>query len=133
MSTRIFRQPQQKVSWKLFGRGPAGIPSETGHSKSQKQDVKSQNSQKKQKDVVASSTTGLIFENRPSHLPPKSAKEELKHRLLYEQMINEAKKKEQKDRQMELKKQKEQHKQEDNISSCLRTWKEEILPNWEEV
>lgn len=85
---------------------------------------------KQKKETVGSSTTALIFENRPSYLPPKSVKEELKHRQQYEEMIAFAKKKELKDKDLEKKRQKERQKLENQISNIVKTWKEDVIPNW---
>ena len=82
------------------------------------------------KETVGSSTTALIFENRPGHLPPKSAKEELKHRQQYDEMIMFAKRKEVKDKEIEKKKLKERQKLEKQISNIVKTWKEDVIPNW---
>lgn len=82
------------------------------------------------KETVGSSTTALIFENRPGHLPPKSAKEELKHRQQYDEMIMFAKRKEVKDQETEKKKLKERQKLDKQISNIVKTWKEDVIPNW---
>ena len=82
---------------------------------------------------MATSTTALILENRPSNLPPKSAKEEQKHRQLYEEMLKGAKKKEVEDLHKEIKKTKQQKEQEREIVATQRIWKEEIIPNWDNL
>ena len=81
--------------------------------------------------TAGSSTTALILENRPASLPPKSAKEEQKHREQYEAMISAAKRKELKELEIEKKKLKERQKLEDQLSNVVKTWKDEIIPNWE--
>ena len=88
---------------------------------------------KAKKPVVASSTTALILENRPSNLPPKSAKEELRHKHLYEEMLKGAKKKEMEDLKKEQNLKKQQHNLEKEIVSIQRIWKEEIINNWDAV
>lgn len=85
----------------------------------------------RRKVTTGSSTTALIFENRPSNLPAKSPTEEKKHRKQYEAMVAEAKKKELKDLKLQEKKLKEKCKQEDGIVSAASVWTNEILPNWE--
>lgn len=77
------------------------------------------------------STTGLIFENRPRNLPAKDPKEEKRHRQLYQQMIEVAKKKELRDLQEQQKKQEDQSYHENLVVNALVTWNKEILPNWE--
>lgn len=85
----------------------------------------------RKKPTAGSSTTALIFENRPSNLPAKSPTEEKKHRRQYEAMVAEAKKKELKEMKLQEKKLKEKCKQEDGIVSAVSLWTNEILPNWE--
>lgn len=85
----------------------------------------------RKKVTTGSSTTALIFENRPSNLPAKSPTEEKKHRRQYEAMVAEAKKKELKDLKLQEKRLKEKCKQEDGIVSAASVWTSEILPNWE--
>ncbi|XP_023218167.1 TBC1 domain family member 12-like [Centruroides sculpturatus] len=46
-------------------------------------------------ECVASSTTALILENRPTNLPAKHPEEESRHKLEYEEMVKAARKKEQ--------------------------------------
>lgn len=65
-------------------------------------------------------------------MPPKSAEEELKHRQLYEQMIEAAKKKEQREAKQRKKQQRLQLKQEEMLSAAVKEWTE-ILPKWEEA
>jgi hypothetical protein len=72
----------------------------------------------------------LIFENRPSNLPAKSAQEELKHRHEYEKMIEAAKRKEQREKELKMKKHHQQMRKEDFMANSLRAWNTEILPNW---
>lgn len=86
---------------------------------------------KRNTPAVASSTTALIFENRPRNLPAKSPTEEKRHRQMYEAMIAEAKKKELKDLKQQKKKEKEKCKQEEGIVSAVTIWSSEILPNWD--
>lgn len=85
----------------------------------------------KKKDGFAPSTTALIFENRPSNLPRKSAKEEQKHREMYEEMVNAARKKEQKEKVNENKKIKEMRKMEDQLSNSVKVWRTDIIPDWD--
>lgn len=77
------------------------------------------------------STTGLIFENRPRNLPAKDPKEEKRHRQLYQQMIQVAKKKELRDMQEQQKKQEDQSHHEDLVVNALNIWSTMILPNWD--
>ncbi|CAF0746293.1 unnamed protein product [Didymodactylos carnosus] len=80
-------------------------------------------------DVISS--TGLVFENRPVNLPPKSLEETLKHHNQYQKMCIEAKKsqllydeKDEKCRRLKL-------KREEFVSKSLKIWTNEILPYWE--
>lgn len=86
---------------------------------------------KQKKETVGSSTTALILENRPAHLPPKLPKEEQRHREQYAEMIALAKRKELRDQENEKKKLKERRKLEDQLSNVVKVWKEEIIPNWQ--
>lgn len=120
----LLKRANQK-SWKIFGKVAVPVAKESSPS------VSPNILRKQKKETVGSSTTALIFENRPSHLPPKSAKEELKHRQQYEEMIAFAKKKELKDQELERKKMKERQKLENQICNINKTWKEDVIPNWE--
>lgn len=79
------------------------------------------------------STTALILEDRPANLPAKSPEEALRHRLEYDEMVAEAKKREIKDAQKKKKIMRERFKQEENIASAMVIWNTEILPNWENM
>ena len=122
-SFRLLKGPTQK-SWKIFGKVIVPVSKET----SPKASPRSQ--RKNRQETVGSSTTALILENRPAHLPPKLLKEEIKHREQYEEMILAAKRKELKDLENEKKKLKERRKLEDQLSNTVKIWKEEIIPNW---
>ena len=74
----------------------------------------------------------LIFENRPSNLPAKSQQEESKHRLEYEKMIEAAKRKEHREKEIKMKKYQQQIRKEDFMANSLRIWNAEILSNWNE-
>eukprot|EP00111_Clytia_hemisphaerica_P016153 TCONS_00047804-protein len=119
-----FLKRANQKSWKIFGK--VAVPVEKEPSPS----VSPNLLRKQKKETVGSSTTALIFENRPLHLPPKSAKEEQKHREQYENMIAFAKRKELKDKEVEKKKLKERQKLENQISNIVTRWKEDIIPNW---
>lgn len=67
-----------------------------------------------------------------SNLPAKSQQEELKHRQEYEKMIEAAKKKEQKEKELKIKKYQQQIRKEDFMAQSLRLWNTEILTNWNE-
>ncbi|CAJ0574932.1 unnamed protein product, partial [Mesorhabditis spiculigera] len=75
-------------------------------------------------------TTGLILEERPSNLPQKSEEESARHRLLYEQMLEQAKKKDVKLEKERRKAHEDKKKAEEALAIISRTWNEEILPNW---
>ncbi|XP_076804679.1 TBC1 domain family member 12-like [Clavelina lepadiformis] len=76
------------------------------------------------------STTALILENRPSHLPSKSAEEYERHKQEYEKMVENARKHEYRDVQKQKKLIKLQRKHEDTVASASTVWAAEILPNW---
>lgn len=80
---------------------------------------------------VASSTTALILENRPSNLPAKPPDEEHKHKLEYEQMVKAARKKELKDARTRKKQLQQQWRQEEQLAQATRTWVSDVLPCWE--
>ncbi|KAJ8406823.1 hypothetical protein AAFF_G00297390 [Aldrovandia affinis] len=77
------------------------------------------------------STTALILEDRPANLPAKSAEEAQRHRLEYDEMVAEAKKREVKEAQRKKKQMRERFKQEEVIANAMVIWNTEILPNWE--
>lgn len=127
-------------SWGLFGQTPPPSPArraqqlaEVRQQKGQTHPPTSSNSWKKRTPGMkyASSTTALILENRPSHLPAKNPEEEQRHFEQYEEMIKGAKRKEVKIHKKQLKDLQIQLRHEDGIQMHLQTWQEEILPNWE--
>ncbi|XP_070540551.1 TBC1 domain family member 14-like isoform X2 [Ptychodera flava] len=134
-------QPSSPPGWKLFGRVPSkesiarppAYISEEYQAKGKTHPPTTSKSWKKRASSlkVASSTTALILENRPHNLPAKSPEEEQKHKQQYEEMVQNAKKKEFKDAKRQLKKMAEQVKIEEHIATNLITWNAEILPNWE--
>jgi hypothetical protein len=77
------------------------------------------------------STSALILEQRPAHLPDKPAEEQAKHRALYEAMLREAKRKEQKDARLAKKQAARKHKEEEKLVEVIRVWQDEVLPNFE--
>eukprot|EP00062_Callorhinchus_milii_P001360 gi/632937259/ref/XP_007897880.1/ PREDICTED: TBC1 domain family member 12 [Callorhinchus milii] len=79
------------------------------------------------------STTALILEDRPAHLPAKNAEEAQRHRQEYDEMVAEAKKREMKEAQRRKKIMKERFKQEENIAHAMIIWNVDILPNWETI
>jgi hypothetical protein len=76
------------------------------------------------------SSTGLIFENRPNNLPPKSTEETLKHQVEYQKMCLEAKRAQQLYDEKEQQRQHLKLKREEFVSKSLQIWTNEILPNW---
>ncbi|CAF0853142.1 unnamed protein product [Didymodactylos carnosus] len=79
-------------------------------------------------DVISS--TGLIFENRPVNLPPKSLEETMKHHNQYQKMCLEAKKSQQLYDEKEEKSRRLKLKREEFVSTSLKIWTNEILPYW---
>ena len=144
-NNRFLKRNNPTKTWKIFGKlaVPVDRESTTEHTASSSTTSSSASSPsgspstsrtsssgvlKKKKE--AASTTALIFENRPLHLPPKSASEEIKHRQQYEEMIAFAKRKAVKDNESEKKKLKNRQKLENQIANIVKTWKEDVIPNW---
>lgn len=82
---------------------------------------------------ITISTTALILENRPSHLPAKDYDEEIKHKLEYEEMVKTARKKEAKDAKLKKKLMHKQLKQEEQVILAIKFWANEILPKWDDM
>ncbi|EDV22752.1 uncharacterized protein TRIADDRAFT_28350 [Trichoplax adhaerens] len=81
----------------------------------------------------ANSTTGLILENRPNHLPSKPKQEELKHRQQYLQMLENAKRKAAKEVAIKEKLTEEKYDREEILRQSGKKWIEEIIPNWQNM
>ncbi|CCD71667.1 Rab-GAP TBC domain-containing protein [Caenorhabditis elegans] len=101
------RNKEEKHGWKMFG------------------------SRNKQSGVMA--TTGLILEERPSGLPSKSADEAAHHKQMYLDILEQAKKKEQRAEKERLQAKAEQKRLEEQTAAHCRVWVEQILPKWEEM
>lgn len=84
-------------------------------------------------NLGVTSTTALILENRPLNLPAKAPEEELKHRLEYEQMVEDAKRRELKEVKLKKKHLQQQLKHEERLSLASKIWNVEILNNWESM
>lgn len=135
-SPRLEKQPDP--GWKLFSKVPlrgkdagkahqecearAGPP---GRPPSPKQNVR------RSLAFEPLSTTALILEHRPAHLPAKPAEEAQKHKQQYEEMVVQAKKRELKEAQRRQRQREEQCRLEDSIGSALLAWTNDILPNWD--
>jgi hypothetical protein len=81
--------------------------------------------------TTKTSSTGLIFENRPTNLPPKSNEETLKHQVEYQKMCLEAKRAQQLFDEKEEQRQRLKLKREEFVSKSLKIWTQEILPYWD--
>jgi hypothetical protein len=81
--------------------------------------------------VNITSTTALILENRPPNLPAKPEEEDKKHKLEYEEMIKQARKKKLKELKITKKLIQKQHKQEEQVIEAIKQWTNDILPNWD--
>ncbi|XP_071827677.1 TBC1 domain family member 12-like isoform X2 [Apostichopus japonicus] len=132
--------PGVDPSWGSLSQTPPGSPgrslqqiAEERQKKGQTHPPTSSNSWKNRKPglTYASSTTALILENRPPHLPAKNPEEQQKHVLEYQEMIRGAKKKEVRDHKKQLKELEVRLRHEDGVQMHLQTWQDEILPNWE--
>ncbi|XP_064468522.1 TBC1 domain family member 12-like [Ornithodoros turicata] len=80
---------------------------------------------------VPSSTTALILEQRPAHLPAKCPEEELRHRQQYEAMVKAARQKELKDAQARRKQEERRRQQEEEVANATRVWVAQVLPVWD--
>ncbi|XP_013415686.1 TBC1 domain family member 14 isoform X1 [Lingula anatina] len=125
--------------WKLFGKVP---PKETSPKNPQQISSEYQARQRLlhnkpaerlRKDIEVASTTALILENRPIHLPAKSPEEEQKHRLEYEAMVEAARKKELKEAKQRKKQLQQQLKLEEQLTAAVHVWNTEILPHWDNL
>ncbi|CAD6185157.1 unnamed protein product [Caenorhabditis auriculariae] len=85
------------------------------------------------KDTGVVHTTGLILEERPSGLPSKSAEEAAHHKQLYFDIIEQAKKKEQRAEKDRRQAKAEQKRLEEQAAAACRVWTEQILPKWSEM
>lgn len=81
--------------------------------------------------TTKTSSTGLIFENRPTNLPPKSNEETLKHQVEYQKMCLEAKRAQQLFDEKEEQRQRLKLKREEFVSKSLKIWTNDILPYWD--
>ena len=81
-------------------------------------------------DVNILSRTALILETRPPSLPAKPEDEEKRHKLEYEEILRQSKKKEVKETKAKKKLIERQHKQEAQVIEAIKVWNNDILPNW---
>ena len=81
-------------------------------------------------NVNISSTTALILETRPPNLPAKPEDEQKRHKLEYEEMLKQSKKKEVKEIKAKKKMAEKQRKQEELVIEAIKVWNNEVLPNW---
>ncbi len=68
-----------------------------------------------------------------SNLPAKSEEEEAKHRQQYQEMIDAARKKEQKEAKERKRSKELQRRLEDQAAAACRQWSEHILPKWDDM
>ncbi|XP_051883208.1 TBC1 domain family member 12 isoform X1 [Pristis pectinata] len=128
--------------WKLFGKIPPRENSQKD-SKTIQQEYEArtgrmsktplQSGRRRNLEFEPLSTTALILEDRPAHLPAKSAEEAQRHRQEYNEMVAEAKKREVKEAQRRKKIMKERFRQEESIAHAMIIWNTDILPNWETI
>ncbi|XP_069756676.1 TBC1 domain family member 12 isoform X2 [Narcine bancroftii] len=128
--------------WKLFGKIPPRENSQKD-SKTIQQEYEArtgrmtkttlQSGRRRNLEFEPLSTTALILEDRPAHLPAKSAEEAQRHRQEYDEMVAEAKKREVKEAQRRKKVMKERFRQEDSIAHAMIIWNTDILPNWDTI
>ncbi|XP_062927759.1 TBC1 domain family member 12 isoform X2 [Mobula hypostoma] len=128
--------------WKLFGKIPPRENSQKD-AKTIQQEYEArigrmnktslQSGRRRNLEFEPLSTTALILEDRPAHLPAKSAEEAQRHRQEYDEMVAEAKKREVKEAQRRKKIMKERFRQEESIAHAMIIWNTDILPNWETI
>jgi len=80
--------------------------------------------------LAATSTTGLILEDRPKNLPAKPLAEVRKHQKMYEQMVAAARKKDLERAREEVRKEQQRRQKDKVVGASLREWGR-VLPNWE--
>uniref|UniRef100_A0A4W3K3E2 TBC1 domain family member 12 n=1 Tax=Callorhinchus milii TaxID=7868 RepID=A0A4W3K3E2_CALMI len=128
--------------WKLFGKiPPRENPQKDSKTIQQEYEARTgrmtkpslQVGRRRNLEFEPLSTTALILEDRPAHLPAKNAEEAQRHRQEYDEMVAEAKKREMKEAQRRKKIMKERFKQEENIAHAMIIWNVDILPNWETI
>ncbi|XP_078717591.1 TBC1 domain family member 14-like isoform X1 [Lampetra fluviatilis] len=129
--------------WKLFGRVPPKESPQKDPKKIQQEyeariaksekAATGQTPSRKDLDFEPLSTTALILEQRPAHLPAKPVEEMQRHQELYAEMVSQAKKREAREAQRQKQLMQERCKKEDSIISTLAVWNTEILPNWEQT
>ncbi|CAG2110726.1 unnamed protein product [Medioppia subpectinata] len=93
--------------------------------------ISNNNSSVSNNSVNISSTTALILETRPPHLPAKPIHEDKQHKLEYEEMIRQSRKKEMKEMKARKKLSEKQRKQEQQVIEAIKVWNSDILPNWQ--
>ncbi|VVC34011.1 Rab-GTPase-TBC domain [Cinara cedri] len=83
-------------------------------------------------DKVAGSTA-LILNCRPAQIPAKSPSEQLEHQRLYEQILQNAKKKESEEAKKHKEQLKKKIKNEERLANFTQIWTQEIIPNWNQM
>lgn len=132
----LITNPLQSVLSKLTSSTKS---SSVKHQSSTENNIKSNDKSKRRNsknfdcDSFANSTTGLIFENRPSNLPTKSPDEELNHRTQYEQLIKDVKKKGLNDVKQNKKNLIKKKKDEERMLNSIKIWQNEVIPKFEEL
>uniref|UniRef100_A0AAY4C2I9 Rab-GAP TBC domain-containing protein n=1 Tax=Denticeps clupeoides TaxID=299321 RepID=A0AAY4C2I9_9TELE len=130
--------------WKLFGKIPLrDNPPKDSRTIQQEFEAKagpvtgphlqSQPVRRKNLEFEPLSTTALILENRPAHLPAKSEEEAQRHKQEYDEMVAGAKRRELKEAQKKKQQLKERYRQEESIATAMVIWNNEVLPNWESM
>ncbi|KAM5338073.1 TBC1 domain family member 14 isoform 2-T3 [Glossophaga mutica] len=134
---------QNDLGWKLFGKIPLRENAQKESKKIQKEyedkagpprkPPSPKQNVRKNLEFEPLSTTALILEDRPAHLPAKPAEEAQKHRQQYEEMVVQAKKRELKEARRRKKQLEERCRLEESIGNAALTWNNEVLPHWETV
>ena len=128
----LITSPLQSVLSRLTSKSSSSTSKPTAESNANER-RRSSKSSEGDPPLPPSSTTGLIFENRPPNLPNKSPDEELNHRTQYEQLIRDVKRREQKDAKQMKKNLIKRKKEEERLLNSIRIWQNEVMPRFEEL
>lgn len=127
------------LGWKLFGRVPPKQALQSGlteilneyKAKVSPRPIADKDHVVRRSDKEVPSTTALILQPRQSGLPSKDPEEEQKQKMMYEEMVEGARKSEQKEAKLKKRQREQQIRHEEELSAAVRIWNAEILPYWE--
>ncbi|XP_050437091.1 TBC1 domain family member 12-like [Adelges cooleyi] len=84
-------------------------------------------------DEKVAGSSALILLNRPAQVPAKSISEQLEHKRLYDQIIQNAKKKESEETKKHKQYLKQKLKNEERLANVTQIWTQEIIPKWNQM